>query len=224
MFIRFLSAAIISTFAGLTLSTAAPAQDTHAGHNHAKSTHAEQNAAADYIYTQSPDDHVIGAVDAPNTLIVYASVTCSHCADWFSNQYPILQTELINDGKMKMVFREFPTGPVEVSMAGFQLANCAPDDKYFDVVQFQMENQKETFDALGEGKAIERFLEIAKVAGISTQEEMFTCFDNKDGFERIELSMSRARAANLKGVPALILNGKIVDGPSDAASIASLLP
>lgn len=230
MFIRFLGAAALTTFAGFALSSPSFAQDTqkdpHAGHNHpeASTMSPEELAKIDYIYTQSPDDHVTGDAAAPNTLIVYASVTCPHCADWFSNQLPILQKKLINKGKMKMVFREFPTGPVQVSMAGFQLANCAPDEKYFDVLQYQMENQKETFDALGEGKAIERFLEIAKVADITTQEDMFACFDNKDGFERVEEAMSRARAAKLTGVPALILNGKVIDGPSDAASITALLP
>lgn len=228
---QFLTAVLLASAVSFAFS--ANAQDSHAGHDHGADGHShakppsmspEEIAKVSHIYSQSPEDHVVGQADAPNTLIVYASVTCPHCGDWFTNDYPILQKELIEKGKMKMVFREFPTGPVEVSMAGFQLANCAGADKYFDVLQFQMENQEDTFAALKEGKAIERFLEIAAIADIKGQEAMFTCFDNEDGFERVEQSMTRARAANLTGVPALILNGDVVEGPSDAASIKALLP
>ena len=53
---------------------------------------------------------------------------------------------------------------------------------------------------------------------------MFKCFDNQSGFERVERAMTRARAAELTGVPAMIFNGEVVNGPTDAASITALLP
>ena len=39
----------------------------------------------DYVFTEAPEDHVLGDEQAPITMIVYASVTCSHCSDWFTN-------------------------------------------------------------------------------------------------------------------------------------------
>lgn len=208
----------------------ATAQDSHAGHNHSAddghnhgSTMSDaEKAKIDYIYSIAPDDHVMGNTSAPNTMIVYASVTCSHCSDWFIEDFPTIKKDLIDTGKLKMVFREFVTGPQEVSVAGFQLALCAPEDKYFDVIRFQMDNQKETFAALQEGKAIERFLEIAKIADITDQDAMFTCFDNEDGFDRLQRSIDRARAGDIKGVPGVIFNGELIKGKVGASEIKAL--
>lgn len=224
-----LTAAVI-----LAMPAASFAQDSHAGHNHGADDHGAdghshgttmseaEKAKIDYIYSASPDDHIMGQADAPNTMIVYASVTCPHCSDWFIEDFPIIKKDLIDTGKLKMVFREFVTGPQEVSVAGFQLALCAPEDKYFDVLRFQMDNQKETFTALQEGKAIERFLEIAKLAEITDQDAMFECFDNEDGFDRLQRSIDRARAGDIKGVPGVIFNGELVSGKVGAAEIKAL--
>jgi len=234
---KTLSALAMIFSATLFLTSPVIAQDSHSGHDHAGHDHnaddghshapamsEEELSKIDFVYTQSPDDHVIGKADAPNTMIVYASVTCPHCSDWFIHQYPTLKKDLIDKGKLKMIFREFVTAPQEVAVAGFQLALCGESEDYFDILTYQMEGQEETFTALQEGRAIERFLEIAKLAGIENQEDMFSCFDKKEGFERLERQIDRARAGNIKGVPGVIINGKLVDGDVDALNIKALLP
>lgn len=198
--------------------------DDHAGHNHADGQHGEPaDIDIDHVLTQAPDDHVIGAADAKDTLIVYASVTCGHCGGWFTDDYPELKKSLIDTGKMKLVFREFPTQPAQVAYAGFQIANCAAPERYFDMITTQMQNQETTFQALKDGKAIERFIELAEPAGITDKDALFACFDKTDGMEKIERSMKRAQAAGVRGVPALFLNGEPIKGKADAAAVKALV-
>ena len=49
-----------------------------------------------------------GDVDAKVKLIVFESLTCSHCADFHKNVYPQLKKDYIDTGLVKIEFRHFP--------------------------------------------------------------------------------------------------------------------
>ena len=51
---------------------------------------------------------VSGQDDAKITIIAYESLTCSHCADFHNNIYPLLKKEFIDTGLVKIEFRHFP--------------------------------------------------------------------------------------------------------------------
>ena len=61
-----------------------------------------------YERLENEDDFVIGDVDAPVTIIEYASMSCSHCANFHNNTLGLLKEEYIDTGKVKFVFRDFP--------------------------------------------------------------------------------------------------------------------
>ena len=48
-----------------------------------------------------------GDVDAKVKLIVFESLTCSHCADFHKNVYPDLKKDFIDKGLVKIEFRNF---------------------------------------------------------------------------------------------------------------------
>jgi len=154
----------------------------------------------DFATTEASDDHVIGSEDAAITLIIWASVTCPHCAQWFSEEWPIVKTELIETGKLRVVFREFPTAPAELAITGFRIAECAPTEDYMSIIEYQMENQKDIFKAAQEGRASEVYAKIAKIAGMETDEAISTCFKNPDITAHIIDNANRARLAKVKGV------------------------
>ncbi len=53
-------------------------------------------------------DLAIGKADAPVTIVEYASLTCSHCANFHNNVYPALKEKYIDTGKVRFILREFP--------------------------------------------------------------------------------------------------------------------
>ena len=57
---------------------------------------------------ESPEivEMVMGAEDAPITLIEYASFTCPHCASFQENVFGKLKSNYIDTGKVKFVFRD----------------------------------------------------------------------------------------------------------------------
>ncbi len=206
-------------------STPIPKDDTHGvddGHNHAAQSDIPVKDVA-FANDEAPDDHVIGDAKAPITMIVYASVTCPHCSDWFTDHWPAVKKELIDAGKIRFVFREIPTAPAQLSMIGFMMAECAPKEDYFTVVLNQMENQKTIFKQAEAGKAREEFDKIGKLAGLDTPEAIQACLENQDKLAHIHLSSERGTAAKLDGVPGFYINGEPYNGKQDADTIITLI-
>ena len=48
-----------------------------------------------------------GNIDAKVKLIVFESLTCSHCANFHKNIYPSLKEEFINKGHVSIEFKRF---------------------------------------------------------------------------------------------------------------------
>lgn len=94
-------------------------------------------------------DRAIGSANAPVTLIEYASTSCPHCADFHDEVYPTIESRYVETGQVRFVFREMLTGQPQLAQAGFMLARCAPEDRYFDVIGLLMDQQQAIFQAAG---------------------------------------------------------------------------
>jgi len=184
----------------------APEANPHAGHDHAPKADMPV-PDIDFVFTESPDDHVIGDASAPITIISYASVTCPHCSEWFINDWPTLKADHIDTGNIRFVLREFPTAPAQLSLTGFLIANCGPEDRYFGHIEHQMREQKTIMEEAFTEKAPETYAKLGAMAGMNTFEEMNACFEKPDGMARINRSAQRAQAAKISGVPAFFVNG-----------------
>lgn len=72
------------------------------------------------------DDFIIGDENAPITIIEYASMSCSHCANFHTNTLPDLKKEYIDTGKVRMVFRDYPFN--YPALLGSMMMRCIPGD------------------------------------------------------------------------------------------------
>ena len=57
------------------------------------------------------DDRVRGNPQATLTLLEYSDFTCGYCEKFFQDTWPILFSEYIDTGKMRLVYRDFPRAP-----------------------------------------------------------------------------------------------------------------
>ena len=166
--IKFCLALLLSLIFIINASEARDNRDTH--NHHINSPSISTNDA--FILNEAPDDHVVGSNKAPITFIVWASVTCPHCSDWFSNEWPIFNSMLVKTGKVRFIFRELPTQPAQLAMLGFMMAECAPSEKYFDLIEFQMLNQKEMFEMASKGEALSYYKKIGKMSGLKDDNDI----------------------------------------------------
>ncbi len=177
----------------------------------------------DYVFTQSPDDHVVGEEDASVTIIAYASVTCPHCSAWFKNVWPTFKEEQIDTGNVKFILREFPTAPANIAYTGFMLANCAPEEERFDHIVHQMQNQDDIFAALKAGNGKETYEALGQKAGLEDAAAMDACFADKALLEKIQTSAKRGQAAGMTGVPAFFVNGEKLQGEATSEKLAEVI-
>jgi protein-disulfide isomerase len=162
------------------------------------------------------DDVVLGQPNAPVTLIEYASSTCPHCADFHEHVFEELKTNYIDTGKVRYVFREYPTAPPQVAVAGFQLARCggASPEQYF-IRLGELFRQQQAIFATGTMEGVrQKFIEIGGAAGLS-QDQVMQCITDEGGAERIRRIVEAGnRDFQITGTPTFVLNGRKVEDPS----------
>lgn len=160
-------------------------------------------------------DMALGAAEgAKVTVVEYASVTCGHCAVWNQEVWPEFKAKYVDTNKVRFVFREFPTPPQDIAAAGFMLARCAGDDKYFDVVHAIMASQQEWMNGVPPRQSLNR---IAQGAGLSAS-QIETCLNDKEGLAALEKRIRAGIDAGVTGTPSFYVNDqKIAD-----SSLASL--
>lgn len=78
-------------------------------------------------------DHVLGRPDAPVTVIEYGSFACPHCAEWEIGVFSAFKQRYIDTGRVRFVFRDLPTQPVEEALRSAAIARCAAPGRYFEV-------------------------------------------------------------------------------------------
>lgn len=177
------------------------------------------NSTPAYMLSEAPTDHTMGSADAADTLILYASNTCPHCGTWFANDWPIVKSELVDTGKLRLVFRPLPSAPINLSITGFLMAECAPEEDYMMVIEDQFARQSTILSAQDGATIKAQYDAIAKAAGLNNEAAIAECLANETHFNTLQTSADRAAAAGITGIPSFIFNGAIMSGDNDAAAI-----
>lgn len=163
-------------------------------------------SACNKVGAAAEGDMAMGAAEgAKVTVIEYASPTCPHCALWQKNTWPAFKAKYVDTNKVRYVFRELPTPPAEVAVAGFLLARCAGEDKYFPIMHELMANQDEWRSG-----ALQPRDSLIKTAGsFGFNEQQFTaCVSDHKAISALEQRMKTAIDAGITGTPTFVVNGK----------------
>jgi protein-disulfide isomerase len=172
----------------------------------------------------SAEDMTLGMADAPVTLIEYASTTCGHCARFHEEEWEQLKTNYIDTGKIRFVFREYPTDPAAVAVAGFQLARCngATSEQYMTRVGELFRQQRAIFET-GSMEGIRgKLIEIGGAAGLS-ETQVMACINDQAGAERVRETVAGAEQFGITGTPTFILNGRKVEEAPTYENLARLI-
>ena len=160
---------------------------------------------------------VYGKEDAPVTIVEYASLTCPHCADFTLNTFPTIKEKYIDTGKVRLIFREFPFDPR--ATAAFMLARCAPEDRYFPMVNVFFQ-QLQQWAMAQDGEAA--LLQIAKLAGF-TQESFQACLTNQELLDDINGVRERGSSYGVNATPTFFINGQKYAGSLSVDDMSAII-
>ncbi len=153
------------------------------------------------------DDRILGAADAPLTIIEYSSLTCPHCAALHGNALPRIKETWIADGRARLVYRHYPLDGLALRAAA--VADCLDGDRFFGFLDLLFQNQerwaraKDPIQALGQ---------MASLAGMG-QSQFEGCVKDEAEMDKI---LARAKDGSktykVESTPTLIANGRKIEG------------
>ena len=147
---------------------------------------------------------VSGQDDAKITIIAYESLTCSHCADFHNNIYPLLKKEFIDTGLVKIEFRHFPLDIIALNAS--KISQCKQDQSLEIMMSLYSDQQ-----AWIKGKTIEEANENLKkfVKNKNFTLDFEKCISDKK-IEDFVLSdrIEGTKKFEINSTPTIIINGK----------------
>ena len=190
-----------------------------------KATAGSSAVEVDISQFQREGDYSSGSIDANVIVVEYASVVCRHCANWHSTVYPEFKEKYIDTGKVRYVFRSFPTAPAALADAGHMIAMCAGEENYFKNIKLQFDRQKQIFDAAGKGDTRKAYVSLAKASGLS-EDDFIACIQDEDIRTKYDEVVQSGVDLAVTGTPSFFINGekqKVYDLESIEAVILPML-
>ena len=146
-----------------------------------------------------------GSSDAPVEITEYLDFECPVCASFAVIQMPTIKEQLINTGKVRWRFRDFPLPIHRYSRFSAHAAQCAgAQGRYFEMQDQLFLNHQWAQTGKDPSKL---FRELAKTAGVDVT-AYDQCMEAGRFAQRIEFSRQEGDQKLVDGTPTFYLNGK----------------
>ncbi len=146
-------------------------------------------------------DHILGKKDAPVLIDEYASLGCTHCAEFAEKILPQIEQKYVDTGKVRFSYHDFPLDGISLKAAA--LAQCMPEDEYFPFIKSLFKNQMAwAFTPMGEGTIIQ----YSKLAGLSDDRAKACIADKKMLDALIENRTMYGQKYQVQATPTFIIN------------------
>ena len=165
---------------------------------------------------KNKNENILGDNNATNTLVEYASMSCVHCANFHNNDLPKIKSYLIDNGKLKFIYKDFPLD--RPAMYASMIAHCFSGEQYFEVLSSLYRNQKKWVSVADtSGKFYTSLHNILKIHDV-TLDKIIECVDdkseiNKKKWNNILASRLEGQNVGVNSTPTFFLNGKKIEKP-----------
>ena len=154
-------------------------------------------------------DRAIGPADARVVVTEYFSLTCTHCAAFQRETFPQVKEKLIDPGRIRYIWREFPLDQVALTAA--MVARALPPERYEPFVTALLASQDRWAFARGVN-ATEELAKLAALAGLSRSTFDSTIRDA--GLKQAILAVQEEgeKKFGVNSTPSFVVNGKLTSG------------
>lgn len=186
------------------------------------------------VVTQTPEGGMLmGNPNAKVRVIEFASMTCSHCAEFAKEGEPQLVDRYVKTGQVAYEFRNFVRDPLDLTMS--LVARCAgANPTFFKLTEQLFADQKNVFGRVqaipaAEQQALQglppaqQFQRMAQLAGLPEwaaqrglpSARTQACLADQGTVDRlVQMTSDGTSQYNLQGTPSFIVNGKLTEGPT----------
>ena len=160
-----------------------------------------------------------GSVDAKVKIVVFESLTCSHCANFHKNVYPSLKENFIDKGLVYIEFRNFPLDIAALNAS--KIAHCKNDGNS-EILHYLFINQRQWV----KGNSIEELNKNIKnfIDKSNFNLNFDQCINNKKVEDHIlEDRIEGVKKFKIEATPTLIINGEKFENPSNYKKLKKYL-
>ena len=160
-----------------------------------------------------------GNVDAKIKLIMFESLTCSHCGNFHKNVYPSLKENFIDKGLVYIEFRNFPLDMAALNAS--KIAHCKNDGNS-EILHYLFINQRQWV----KGNSIEELNKNIKnfIDKSNFNLNFDQCINNKKVEDHIlEDRIEGVKKFKIEATPTLIINGEKFENPSNYKKLKKYL-
>ena len=150
-------------------------------------------------------DRSAGRADAPVTVIEYFSLTCSHCAAFHNQTYPQVKSRLIETGKVRLVWRDFPLD--QLALAAAVVARALPPERYEGFIGALFSSQDRWAFARGADN-IGEIAKVAALAGMSRAQVDAALADQALQRGILEMRMKGQQEHQVSSTPTFVFGGR----------------
>ena len=150
----------------------------------------------------------LGAADAKVVVTEWFSMTCTHCAAFQKETFPSIRGKLIDTGRVRYVWRDFPLDQVALTAA--MVARALPPERYEPFVTALLGTQDRWAFARGVNSTDE-LAKYAALAGMS-RTTFNTVIADAALKNAILAAQAEAEKAGVDSTPTFFMNGKPTKG------------
>ena len=152
--------------------------------------------------------YTLGQGSAPVEITEYLDFECPVCATFATIQMPTIKDQLINTGKVRWRFRDFPLPIHQYSRFAAHAAQCAgAQGRYFEM-QDQLFSHHQWAQTGKDPSSL--FRSLAQAAGVDLN-GYDACMQAGKFAQRIEYSRQEGDSLRVDGTPTFFVNGRKMD-------------
>jgi protein-disulfide isomerase len=166
-------------------------------------------------------ERALGNPNAKVTVLEFFSLTCSHCAAFARNTMPQVKQQLIEPGKLRFVYHDYPLDQVALTAA--MVARHLPVDRYDPFITALLANQDRWAFARGVNP-LDELWKMAALAGMGRPAFDKAIGDNDLRTWILQRQQEDQERWKVDSTPSFVVNGQKYAGEMSFDAFRKLIP
>jgi protein-disulfide isomerase len=164
--------------------------------------------------------YVQGSATAPVEITEFADYQCPFCQTFATLQMPTIQSRLIDTGRLRWRYKDFPLQQHSFSRLAAHSAACADEQgKYWEQHRRIYEGQAEWAESRDAGSILRKY---AQATGLDLS-RYDSCMKTGKYAGRIQASYNEGVQLGVSSTPTLMVGGRLYQGRFDSDAIVKLV-
>jgi protein-disulfide isomerase len=160
----------------------------------------------------------IGSPNAPVTAIECFSLTCTHCAHFATVTMPQVKPNLVDTGKLQIIYHDFPLD--QVALMAAQVARSLPPTEYYPFIEALFAAQDDWAFQPGEDYT-ESIYKYAALAGMDRTDYNAALANQKLQQFILNEREYAEKFYNVQATPTFVINGQVYPGAMEYDDFAA---